>query len=135
MIDAVAPRVPLRERGSLSAVVELHLVERAAGELAHRSRLGSIVAQHVGRQRAREVAAEHAVVAKLVSEGRRGLEERHGAQLFFLLGVLVFARTWTALHSAAVTLVTESRERVTSCMPEVDLLVLSVDSETGSSSG
>ena len=70
-VRAVAPRVPLHQPRFVQAVRELQPVECSAGRRAQLVELRLQLAQHVGRQRAREPAAEQRVVAKLVAELRR----------------------------------------------------------------
>ena len=77
MVDAISPRVPLREHGLVEAVLDLQTVKIVAYQLPHLAELGLDFGEHVGWERAPQIGAENAVVVELVTEGGGDLKERH----------------------------------------------------------
>ena len=80
-VDAIAPRIPLRERGLVLPVRKLQAVELAARALAHVREAGLHLRKHVPGQRTQEVRAQREVVFVLVPELGRLLRKRHATTL------------------------------------------------------
>src|SRR5690606_31472263 len=77
LVHAIAPRIPLRERGLVQAIGELQSIELTAGELAHGIELAFDGFQYLIRQPASEILAQERIVSILITEaGRRLHEER-----------------------------------------------------------
>src|SRR5688572_2031814 len=77
LIDAIPPRVPLRQPRFIQAISELQVVKLTACEPAHLEERALDFAQHLSRQNAREVGTQHAIVFVLIAEFWRRLLEWH----------------------------------------------------------
>src|SRR5579885_772945 len=96
-VNALAPRVPLRQARLAEAVFELRPVQLAAREFAHLDERRLDLAESVRRERAPKVRAERAVVFVLVAESRWLLAEGHRRSsdaLTFALDVLMLLRVF-----------------------------------------
>ena len=81
-VDPVAPGVPGDEHRFVAPLGQLAGVQVPAGQLPELVQLGLDPAQHLRRHQPAQEGAQHGVVAVLVAEPRRGLDERrsHGQQ-------------------------------------------------------
>src|SRR4051812_34090970 len=98
-VNALAPRVPLRQTRLVQAVFQLHAVKLAARHLAQLRERRLYVAQDFGREPSFQVRAQRAVVLVLVAESRRLLSEGHHT----LLRALTCERDLAILTRAIIT--------------------------------
>src|SRR5436309_1348464 len=74
-INALAPRVPLRQSRLVQAVFRLHSVKLAARKLSQLRERRLDLSQDFGRKRPFKIRAQRAVVLVLVAESRGFLSE------------------------------------------------------------
>jgi hypothetical protein len=81
VVDAVAPRVPLREHRLVRQIGQLLLVQLAASQLAQGAQLVADPGPRSSGEVAVEVVPQQGIVVVLVAEDGRALQERHALDL------------------------------------------------------
>jgi hypothetical protein len=77
VVNAMAPGIPLCERGLVQSIRKLQLVEVFTGQTAHLPERRFDFAQHLRWQGARQIRTQDAIILILIAERRRDLMERH----------------------------------------------------------
>src|SRR5687767_5992825 len=77
LVDAVSPRVPLRQSRFIQTIGQLQLVKLTTGESSHLRERRLNLVQHLRRQHPLEIRTQHAIVLVLIAEFRGRLLEGH----------------------------------------------------------